>query len=95
MKQWSVMQMDKKEVIKEIKYLKKWLRNKEGITIPVTSFWDIHEKEYTAKEIAARYLRRKGYPIAIHVTFSDPRRPQYMFGYLRYSRYATIIIVIK
>lgn len=87
--------MNKKEVIKEIKYLKKWLRSKESVTIPVTSFWDIHEKEYTAKEVAARYLRRKGYRIAIHVTFSDPRRPQYMFGYLRYKRYATIIRVIK
>lgn len=87
--------MDKKEVIKEIKYLKKWLRSKEGIIIPVTSFWDIHEKEYKAKEIAARYLRRRGYPIAIHVSFSDPRRPQRMFGYLRYSRYVNIIRVIK
>lgn len=86
--------MGKKEVIKEIKNLKKWLRRGEIVTKPFISFWDIHEKEYTATEIAARYLRRKGYKIAIHVSFSAPDRPSYMFGYLRYSRYVTIIRVI-
>lgn len=86
--------MDEKKVIEEIKNLKKWLRHREGITINFASFWDIHKKEYNAKEIAARYLRRKGYRIAIHVSFSAPNRPSYMFGYLRYSRYVTIIRVI-
>lgn len=85
---------DKKKVIKEIKNLKKWLRS-EGVTRHLVSFWDIHEKEYKAQEIAARYLRRRGYHIDICVSFSHPRRPIYLYGFLRYSRYVTIIRVIK
>lgn len=83
--------MDKKEVIRVIRHLKNSIKNKEHDIIRCTTSWDIYEKYYETTEIAARYLRRKGYNIKIIDQRSDfLRYSQYLFGYVRYNRYVII-----
>ena len=83
--------MDKKEVIRVIRYLKKSIKNKEHDIIRCTTPWDIHEKYYEATEIAARYLRRKGYNIKIiNQSLGLLHYSQYLFSYVRYNRYVVI-----
>lgn len=80
--------MDKKEVIRAIRYLEKSIKNKEHDIIHCTTSWDIHEKYYEATEIAARYLRRKGYNIKVISQFHGTYN--YLFGYARLSRHVVI-----
>ncbi|MCS3035180.1 hypothetical protein [Bacteroides ovatus] len=53
--------MNKKEIIQTIRTFKKTLKKGSSKTVWKFSCWDIHEKLYTVDEIAARFLRKKGY----------------------------------
>lgn len=81
--------MNKKETIQTIKSFKKIL--KKGIPREEyeVSYWDIHEKRYTAYEIAARFLRMKGCNVRIDVD-NNTESPSYCFGYIRFHRYVII-----
>ena len=81
--------MNKKEIIRTIKSFKKI--RKKGIpqTERGISYWDIHEKRYTTYEIAARFLRMKGYNVRIEIG-DNTENPSYCFGYIRFYRYVTI-----
>ena len=57
--------MNKKEVIRTAKAFKKILKKGIPQTVWKSSYWDIHGKRYTAYEIAARFLRMKGYNVVI------------------------------
>ena len=54
-----------------------------------SSYWDIHGKRYTAYEIAARFLRMKGYNVRIEIG-DNTENPSYCFGYIRFYRYVAI-----
>lgn len=60
---------------------------KTGETYCDISPWDIHEKAYKPLEIAARYLRRKGYDITITPTIYGG---SIQCGYTRFTRYVTV-----
>ena len=64
----------KKKIIPTIRNFKKILKSGNAKTILTVSDWDIYAKTYTIEEIAARFLRIKGY----------------LFGYIRFYRYARI-----
>jgi len=58
-------------------------------TLLEVSAWDAHAKIYTYQEIAARFLRIKGY--RVQITISDNTdRPSFMYSYIRFYRYAKI-----
>lgn len=48
-----------------------------------------HEKRYTVYEIAARFLRMKGYNVRIEIG-DNTENPSYCFGYIRFYRYVAI-----
>lgn len=79
----------KKEVIHAIKQFKRILKSGDIKTVLEVSDWDIHAKIYTTSEIAARFLRMKGYNIQITIS-DNTERPAYLFGYIRFYRYVTI-----
>lgn len=58
-------------------------------TVWESSYWDIHGKRYTAYEIAARFLRMKGYNVRIEIG-DNTENPSYCFGYIRFYRYVAI-----
>ena len=55
----------KKEIIRTIRNFKRILKSGNVKTILVVSDWDIYIKTYTIEEIAARFLRIKGYNVQI------------------------------
>lgn len=65
------------------------LRNQDKIAAAYISYWDIHEKRYTVYEIAARFLRMKGYNVRIEIG-DNTENPSYYFGYIRFYRYVEI-----
>ena len=77
--------MNKKEVIRTAKAFKKILKKGIPQTVWKSSYWDIHGKRYTAYEIAARFLRMKGYNVRIEIG-DNTENPSYCFGYIRYER---------
>lgn len=81
--------MDKKETIRTIRAFKKILKKGTPQTVCRSSFWDIHEKQYTIPEIAARFLRLKGYDVRIEI-HDNTENPSYSFGYIRFCRYVII-----
>lgn len=81
--------MNRKEIIRTIRAFKKILKKASLQTVCKCSFWDIHEKRYTAHEIAARFLRMKGYNVRIEID-DNTENPSYCFGYIRFYRYVTI-----
>jgi len=81
--------MSKKEVIRTAKAFKKILKKGIPQTVWESSYWDIHEKRYTAYEIAARFLRMKGYNVRIKI-YDNTDNPSYCFGYIRFYRYVAI-----
>lgn len=76
--------MNKKEVIRTAKAFKKILKKGIPQTVWKSSYWDIHGKRYTAYEIAARFLRMKGYNVRIEIG-DNTENPSYCFGYIRFS----------
>nr|DAI43724.1 MAG TPA: hypothetical protein [Caudoviricetes sp.] len=82
--------MNRKEIIRTIRAFKKILKKGVPQTVMKSSFWDIHEKRYTVHEIAARFLRMKGYAVRIEID-DNTENPSYCFGYIRFYRYATIM----
>lgn len=81
--------MNKKEVIRTAKAFKKILKKGIPQTVLKSSYWDIHGKRYTAHEIAARFLRMKGYNVRIEIG-DNTETPSYCFGYIRFYRYVAI-----
>lgn len=81
--------MNKKEIIRTIKSFKKILKKGIPQTERGISYWDIHEKRYTVYEIAARFLRMKGYNVRIEIG-DNTKNPSYCFGYIRFYRYVAI-----
>lgn len=81
---------DRKEIIRLIKLFRKKLKH-GNITIRVRGDWDIHRKEYANEEIAARFLRKQGYPVEI-IESDNTHRPAFEHGYIRFYRYAKITI---
>lgn len=81
--------MNKKEVIRTAKAFKKILKKGIPQTVWKSSYWDIHGKRYTAHEIAARFLRMKGYNVRIEIG-DNTETPSYCFGYIRFYRYVAI-----
>ena len=81
--------MNKKKIKKAIKTFKKALKKGSPKTVWKSSCWDIHKKRYTVDEIAARFLRRKGYNVQITIS-DNTEHPSYQFGYIRFYRYARI-----
>ena len=75
--------MNKKEIIRTIRAFKKALKKGSPKTVWKASCWDIHEKLYTVDEIAARFLRRKGYNVQIDIS-DNTECPSYSFGYIRF-----------
>lgn len=71
--------MDKKETIRTIRAFKKILKKGTPQTVCKSSSWDIHEKQYTIHEIAARFLRLKGYDVRIEI--HDNTENPYVFVY--------------
>ena len=59
----------KKEIIRTIRNFKRILKSGNVKTVLTVSDWDIYAKTYTIEEIAARFLRIKGYNVQI--TISD------------------------
>ena len=76
----------KKEIIRTIRNFKRILKSGNVKTVLTVSDWDIYAKTYTIEEIAARFLRIKGYNVQI--TISD--NTEHLFGYIRFYRYARI-----
>lgn len=70
--------MNKKEVIRTAKAFKKILKKGIPQTVWESSYWDIHEKRYTAYEIAARFLRMKGYNVRIKI-YDNTDNPLLLF----------------
>ena len=60
-----------------------------AVILTVESDWDIYIKTYTIEEIAARFLRIKGYNVQITIS-DNTEHPSYQFGYIRFYRYARI-----
>jgi hypothetical protein len=81
--------MNRKKIIRTIRAFKKILKKGVPQTVMKCSFWDVHEKRYTADEIAARFLRMKGYNVRIEID-DNTENPSYCFGYIRFYRYVTI-----
>ena len=81
--------MNKKEIIRTIRTFKKTLKKGSPKTVWSSSYWDIHEKHYTISEVAARFLRKKGYNVQIDIS-DNTERPSYLFGYIRFYRYVRI-----
>ena len=53
----------KKEIIRTIRNFKRILKSGNVKTVLTVSDWDIYAKTYTIEEIAARFLRIKGYNV--------------------------------
>lgn len=83
------LRMNKKETIQTIRAFKKILKKGTPQTVCKSGFWDIHEKQYTTHEIAARFLRMKGYDVRIEIR-DNTYNPSYCFGYIRFYRYVAI-----
>lgn len=81
--------MNKKETIQTIRSFKKILKKGTPQTVCKSGFLDIHEKQYTTHEIAARFLRMKGYDVRIEIR-DNTYNPSYCFGYIRFCRYVII-----
>lgn len=81
--------MNKKDIIRTIRIFKKALKKGSPKTVCGSSCWDIHEKQYTIGEIAARFLRMKGYNVHIDIS-NNTECPSYSFGYIRFYRYVII-----
>ena len=81
--------MNKKEIIQTIRTFKKALKKGSPKTVWSSSCWDTHEKLYHIDEIAARFLRRKGYNVQIEIS-DNTEYPSYSFGYIRFYRYVRI-----
>ena len=79
----------KKEIIQAIRTFKKVLKKGSPKTVWNSCCWDIHKKRYTVDEIAARFLRRKGYNVQIDIS-DNTECPSYSFGYIRFYRYVRI-----
>ena len=79
----------KKEIIRTIRNFKRILKSGNVKTILVVSDWDIYIKTYTIEEIAARFLRIKGYNVQIDIS-DNTECPSYSFGYIRFYRYVRI-----
>ncbi len=79
----------RKEIIRTIRNFKRILKSGNVKTILVVSDWDIYIKTYTIEEIAARFLRIKGYNVQITIS-DNTEHPSYQFGYIRFYRYARI-----
>lgn len=81
--------MNRKKIIKGlIKSFKKELKKGTLSYERGCSKWDIHRREYSPEEIAARFLRRKGYDVDIEIDNST--RPVWIFGYIRFFRHCLI-----
>ena len=80
---------NKKEIIRSIRNFKRVLKSGNVKTVLTVSDWDIYAKTYTIEEIAARFLRRKGYHVQITIS-DNTEHPSYLFGYIRFYRYARI-----
>ena len=74
----------KKEIIRTIRNFKRILKSGNVKTILVVSDWDIYIKTYTIEEIAARFLRIKGYNVQITIS-DNTEHPSYQFGYIPVS----------
>lgn len=79
----------KKDIIRTIRTFKKTLNKGISKTVWSSSYWDIHEKQYTAHEVAARFLRIKGYDVQIDIS-DNTECPSYLFGYIRFHRHVRI-----
>lgn len=79
----------KKEIIRTIRNFKRILKSGNVKTVLTVSDWDIYAKTYTIEEIAARFLRIKGYNVQITIS-DNTEHPSYLFGYIRFYRYARI-----
>ena len=87
--QQNKLNMNKKEIIQAIKTFKKALKKGSPKTVWKSSYWDIHERLYTVDEIAARFLRMKGYNVRIEIG-DNTENSSYCFGYIRFYRYVAI-----
>lgn len=83
--------MNKKLLISKIKKLKKLCKSNDRHLIVTSTQWDSNHKSYSLTEVAARYLRLKGYSIKFEIT-DNTNRPSYQFGILIFYRYCKIII---
>ena len=79
----------KKEIIRTIRNFKRILISGNVKPVLTVSDWDIYAKTYTIEEIAARFLRIKGYNVQITIS-DNTEHPSYLFGYIRFYRYARI-----
>jgi hypothetical protein len=79
----------KKKIIRSIRNFKRILKSGNVKTVLTVSDWDIYAKAYTIEEIAARFLRIKGYNVQITIS-DNTEPPSYLFGYIRFYRYARI-----
>ena len=79
----------KKEIIRTIRNFKRILKSGNVKTVLTVSDWDIYAKTYTIEEIAARFLRIKGYNVQIDIS-DNAECPSYSFGYIRFYRYVRI-----
>ena len=79
----------KKKIIPTIRNFKKILKSGNAKTILTVRDWAIYAKTYTTEEIAARFLRIKGYNVQITIS-DNTEHPSYLFGYIRFYRYARI-----
>lgn len=84
----------KKEILKEIREIKKRLEIYKSVVIHSSVFWD-WIKEYDTAEIAARFLRRKGYRVEIYERISKPIPSEFLYGEDRHKRYVTIKLFQK
>ena len=71
----------KKEIIRTIRNFKRILKSGNVKTVLTVSDWDIYAKTYTIEEIAARFLRIKGYNVQITIS-DNTEHPSYLFGYI-------------
>ena len=74
----------KKEIIRTIRNFKRILKSGNVKTVLTVSDWDICAKTYTIEEIAARFLRIKGYNVQITIS-DNTEHPSYLFGCLLYT----------
>ena len=78
-----------KEIIRTIRNFKRILKSGNVKTVLTVGDWDIYAKTYTIEEIAARFLRIKGYNVQITISDNTDHH-SYLFGYFRFYRYARL-----
>lgn len=75
----------RKGVLRQIKRIKKSVEPISALT-----YWDIFRKDYSDLEVAARFLRQRGWNVVI--SSNSRLLHTYEFGYSRYSRYIFITV---